>query len=74
MYLINTFARTVGAKDKKDRKKRLLQVTGALAGTALLAGAAYKNRNKLSKLFKKEITNNVPEKTPRQMLALPAAG
>ena len=71
MYLLTTFARTAGAKDKKDRKKRILQITGGLAGTALLGALAYKNKDKLGKLFNKKSTIN---ENPKQILALPAVG
>ena len=74
MYLLNEFGRTVGAKDKKDRKKRAFQIAGALAGTALLGAAAYKNKGKIGQLFKKKVVTNVTKETPKPMLALPAAG
>ena len=74
MYLLNEFARTVGAKDKKDRKRKALQIAGGIAGAALLGGLAYKNKGKLGQLFKKKPLATVAKETPKPMLALPAAG
>lgn len=74
---LSTFARTLGAKDKKDRKRKALKVAGALVGTALLGAAAYKNKNKLGQLLKKKANTTVKtvtQKTPNQILALPAVG